>query len=79
MEGLLDVCDRLFKDLDGADRLHAVRIVYAVRIVGGELRDEPNGSTDTCGWFTLDEARRLRLGELARGALDRLRTLDRVR
>lgn len=79
VEGLLDVCDRLFKDLDGADRLHAVRIVYAVRIVGGELRDEPNGSTDTCGWFTLDEARRLRLGELARGALDRLRTLDRVR
>ena len=29
-------------------RMHAIRIVYDVRIVGGELRDEADGSTDTC-------------------------------
>ena len=27
-------------------RLHAIRIVYRVRIIGGELRDEVDGSTD---------------------------------
>ena len=38
-------------------------------MIGGELRDEIDGSTDTCGWFTLDEASRLNLGGLARHAL----------
>ena len=46
--------------------LHAVRIVYRVRITGGELRDEVDGSTDTCAWFTREEADRLHLGDLAR-------------
>jgi ADP-ribose pyrophosphatase YjhB (NUDIX family) len=73
VERLVDVSDRLFDDFDGADRLHAVRIVYAVRIVGGELRDEVEGSTDRCQWFTLDDARRLRLGQLARRTIDGLR------
>jgi ADP-ribose pyrophosphatase YjhB (NUDIX family) len=35
---------------DGA-RLHFVGILYRVRIVGGELRDEVGGTTDACGWF----------------------------
>ena len=56
----------MFRGVDGADRMHAIRIVYSVRIVGGELRDEPDGSTDTCRWFTTEEAREVRLGELAR-------------
>jgi ADP-ribose pyrophosphatase YjhB (NUDIX family) len=70
---LADVSDRLFTDPfpdaqeDG--RLHAIRIVYRVRITGGELRDEPDGSTDTCAWFTLGEAQDLHLGELARRSL----------
>lgn len=72
VEGLLDVGDRLFTEADGG-RLHAIRIVYAVRIVGGELRDEPDGSTDTCRWVTLDDALGMRLGELARQALIRSR------
>ena len=37
--------------------MHAIRIVYRVRIVGGELRDEVDGSTDTCAWFTPGRAR----------------------
>jgi ADP-ribose pyrophosphatase YjhB (NUDIX family) len=67
--GLADVSDRLFTDPDEAGRLHAIRIVYRVRITGGELRDEVDGSTDTCGWFTAEEAGRLHLGELARRAV----------
>lgn len=68
---LIDVSDHLFTETDGRDRLHAIRIVYDVRIVGGELRDESDGSTDTCRWVTSDEARRLRLGEMARHAVER--------
>ncbi|RZU24862.1 NUDIX hydrolase [Streptomyces sp. BK239] len=32
---------------------HGVRIVYEGRIVGGELRDEIGGSTDTAAWHDL--------------------------
>jgi len=70
--GLLDVSDRLFAEVADADRLHAIRVVYAVRVVDGALRDEPDGSTDTCRWFTLDEAWCVRLGELARRTLEGL-------
>ena len=70
LEGLAGVSDRMFHDVDGSDRMHAIRILYRVRIVGGDLRDEPDGSTDTCRWFTPREARKVRLGELARHALD---------
>jgi 8-oxo-dGTP diphosphatase len=76
IERLLDVDDRLFTSPDGAARMHAIRIVYAVRLVGGELRDERDGSTDTCRWMGPDEAIRLRLGELARRAVTRLATVD---
>ena len=66
---LAGVTDRVLIDSGAAGRLHAIRILYRVRVTGGELRDEIDGSTDTCGWFTLGEARRLNLGELARHAL----------
>ena len=32
---------------------HALRIMYEVRIVGGELRNEVGGSTDLAQWFPL--------------------------
>lgn len=48
----------------GAD-LHFLGIVYRMRIVGGELTDEVDGSTDTCGWFTPEELRTVRLVYLA--------------
>lgn len=70
VDGLVGVSDRVFHEVEGTDRLHAIRILYRVRIVGGELRDESDGSTDACRWFHPKEARRLRLGELARHALD---------
>lgn len=67
VERLLDVTDRVFREGDG--RMHAIRILYRVRILGGELRDEADGSTDRCRWVTTADARRLRLGEVARRAL----------
>ena len=72
---LADVSDHLFAGpVDGVEGpMHAIRIVYRVRITGGELRDEPDGSTDTCGWFTPDEAEKLHLVELARRAIRAVR------
>jgi ADP-ribose pyrophosphatase YjhB (NUDIX family) len=46
--------------------LHFLGIVYRVRIVGGELRDEVDGTTDTAAWVSRAELGRLRLVELAR-------------
>jgi 8-oxo-dGTP diphosphatase len=77
--GLLDVTDRLFERSDDGTRLHAIRIVYEVRIVDGELRHERDGSTDMCQWVTPDEARRLALGAMAKRAVDRLDMDDRSR
>ncbi|HEX7222704.1 MAG TPA: NUDIX domain-containing protein [Candidatus Limnocylindrales bacterium] len=52
----------------GAD-LHFLGIVYRMRITGGELTDEVDGSTDTCGWFSRDEIASLRLVYLAQFAV----------
>lgn len=35
--------------------LHALRIVYTATVVGGELANERDGSTDEAAWFSLDE------------------------
>ncbi len=61
---VLAVSSELFH-LTGS-RMHAVRIVYKVRVEGGSLRYEQGGTTDVCRWFTLDEARKLPLVSLGR-------------
>ena len=53
----------------GAD-LHFLGIVYRMRVVGGELRNEVDGSTDLCDWFSRADLVGLRLVELARYAVD---------
>ena len=68
IDALLDASSRIFTDSHGTS-VHAVRIVYRVRLTGGELRDEVDGSTDTCGWFTPDEAAALDIVELVRRVL----------
>ena len=50
--------------------MHAIQIVDRVRVDGGELRDELNGSTDTCAWFSVPDARELRLGQMARKIIE---------
>lgn len=56
---------------DGVDTaFHSIRIVYRVRIVGGELRDEVGGTSDACAFFTREQAAELPmvgLGEIGIG------------
>ncbi len=47
-----------------SEPLHALRIVYRARIVGGRLRFETDGSTDRAAWFTLAAARKVRRVQL---------------
>lgn len=49
-----------------ATDFHAIRILYRVRVIGGELRDEVDGTTDTSAW-------------IAGGALDGLPLVDLAR
>ena len=53
----------------GAD-LHFLGILYRVRIVGGGLRDEVDGTTDTARWFRWDELGDVRLVEIAHFGVD---------
>ena len=54
--------------------LHRIRIIYRTEIIGGDLRDETDESTDMAAWFTqrgapkldlIDVGRRSELGALA--------------
>jgi ADP-ribose pyrophosphatase YjhB (NUDIX family) len=52
--------------------LHWVAILYRVERCRGEARDEPDGSSDRCGWFLPAEARSLPHVDLVDAALDAL-------
>jgi 8-oxo-dGTP diphosphatase len=69
IEGLVEVLDWTAEydhPRDGVDEaFHAIQIVYRVRITGGTLRNEQDGSTDVAGWFTRADAEALPLVELA--------------
>jgi len=43
---------------------HGIRIMYRTELVGGVLRNELDGSTDLCAWWTLEEAEQLPLVDL---------------
>ena len=64
--GLADVYSRLFRpdELPLPRWLHSVGVIYRVAVVGGELRDEPEGSTDRAAWLGPDERRTLPMGDL---------------
>jgi ADP-ribose pyrophosphatase YjhB (NUDIX family) len=66
---LVEVSDNLLRLQSRPGTVHAIRIVYEVRVTGGLLRQESEGTTDACSWFTLDEARRLNLNDLAERGL----------
>ncbi len=52
-------------DADGPLRFQAIQIIYRVRLTGGRLRDEIDGSTDRAAWFTRAELDGLPLVGLA--------------
>jgi ADP-ribose pyrophosphatase YjhB (NUDIX family) len=52
--------------------VHTLGIIYRLTGLEGTLCDEVDGSTDTCAWFSVADARRLPLVPLVEYALDRL-------
>jgi 8-oxo-dGTP diphosphatase len=54
---------------NGAD-LHFLGVLYHCRVVGGELRDEVDGTTDAARWFDRGQVADLRLVEIARFGVD---------
>lgn len=58
LDGLLGIDSRVIparqRVRSGHDQpLHALRIIYRARVVGGKLRNEVDGSTDRAEWFAL--------------------------
>lgn len=56
----------------GYGPFHWIRIVYRVDIMGGELRDELDESTDAAAWFTRAEVRDIPITDLVEAALRHL-------
>ena len=69
---LVEVNDRVLTLESRPGTVHAIRIVYEVRVTGGQLREEAEGTTDACSWYTVEEAERLNLNDLARRAIELL-------
>jgi 8-oxo-dGTP diphosphatase len=68
IEGVAGIFSHVYRQSGfarGGD-LHFLGIIYRMRIVGGELRDEVDGTTDTCAWVSDGELDDLRLVELAK-------------
>ena len=51
--------------VDPRDQVATDRILYRVRVTGGELRSEVNGSSDACAWVRRDDLGDLPLVDLA--------------
>jgi len=49
---------------DDKKLFHGIRIIYHTKQLGGSLRNELEGSTDLCAWWTLEEAKALPLVDL---------------
>jgi 8-oxo-dGTP diphosphatase len=66
LTGVSEVYSRLFRpdELARPRWLHSIGVVYRVEIVAGELRNEPDGSTDRAAWLGPDERRGLPMGDL---------------
>lgn len=65
LAGVDSVARRFVHPDDGVPTdFHAIRILYRVRITGGVLTDEPDGSTDACRWVPAAELPALPLVDL---------------
>jgi ADP-ribose pyrophosphatase YjhB (NUDIX family) len=54
-----------FYEESEARDFHGIRIIYHTEIIGGSLRNELDGSTDLCAWWTLKETKQLPLVDLS--------------
>lgn len=64
LQGVVTVNSELFHFPDA--RMHAVRIIYQVKVESGTLAYEKGGTTDIAEFFTLEEAKHLPLVSLAK-------------
>jgi len=53
---------------------HSIRILYSTSLIGGALRNEVQGSTDLCQWYSLDSLHNLPLLDLVHSSLEYVRT-----
>jgi 8-oxo-dGTP pyrophosphatase MutT (NUDIX family) len=71
IDSMLGIFSRVYprsRAANGAD-LHFVGMLYRVTPIGGELRDEVDGSSDGAAWFRPDELAALRMVAVARHAV----------
>jgi ADP-ribose pyrophosphatase YjhB (NUDIX family) len=54
---------------DNGDRIHTVRIIYTVDLMGGDLTHEVHGTTDHAAWYPLEQLASLNLADYARTAI----------
>jgi phosphohistidine phosphatase SixA len=52
-----------------ADEFQAIQVIYRVRVTGGTLTDEEDGSTDAAAWFSRDELAGIQIVELVEAGL----------
>ncbi len=52
------------------DRIHTVRIIYTVELLGGELTHEVDGTSDRAMWFEREALADVNLADYARQALE---------
>ncbi len=68
---LLDVASDVTDLPLRCERLHTLRILYSVKLVGGDLTSEAEGTTDAVAWHRLDDALTLELMPFVRCLLAR--------
>ncbi|HUQ78199.1 MAG TPA: NUDIX domain-containing protein [Patescibacteria group bacterium] len=71
IESVLGIFSRVYprsRAAGGAD-MHFIGFLYRVTPTGGDLRDEVDGSTETCAWFGRGELGALRIVGVARHAI----------
>lgn len=66
---LLDVTSDV-RRRDNGDRIHTVRILFTVTLLGGELRHEIHGTTDHAAWFELAALETMNVADYARVAIE---------
>jgi ADP-ribose pyrophosphatase YjhB (NUDIX family) len=67
LAGVFSWFARLTRTTDSVEiEHHGIQVVYRVRITGGELRDEPDGSSDQARWVSRDRLDQIPLVDLAR-------------
>jgi 8-oxo-dGTP diphosphatase len=65
---LLDVTSDV-RRRDNGDKIHTVRIIFSVNLVGGELHHEVHGTTDHAAWFDLMDLETMNVADYARAAI----------